>query len=125
RGTIVAAPGTRHQRLTSRRHEAGVAAALRGGSGLTHAEGRDGRELLAYRPVAHIGWTVEAAVPTRTAFAGVQQLHSTVLMIAALLGLVLVGGLVALVRAQLRRARDAIALEAARDQATQASRLKS
>ena len=125
RGTIVAAPGTRPAKLTSRRDDAAVAAALRGRSGLRTVDGRAGRELLAYRPVPGVGWTVEAAVPTRTALAGVQRLRSTVLMIAALLGLGLIGGLVALVRGQRRRARDDIALEAARDQATEASRLKS
>ena len=125
RGVIVASTGTRLAKLTSRRGDALVAAALRGRSGLTTVDRRSGRELLAYRPVAGVGWTVEAAVPTRTAFAGVQRLRATVLTIAAVLGLVLIGGLVALVRAQRRRARDEIALEVARDQATEASRLKS
>ena len=52
-----------------------------------------GRSSLGLRTGARLGWTVTASVPTRTAFAGVHKLRSTVLVIAALWRLVLLAAL--------------------------------
>jgi signal transduction histidine kinase len=52
------------------------------------------RVLAAYAPVPGFGWAVVAEVPARAAVAGPDQLRATVLAIAAVLGVVLVAGLV-------------------------------
>jgi signal transduction histidine kinase/DNA-binding response OmpR family regulator len=105
RGVLVAEPGRPLDRLVSRLGDPRVRAALRGRSGLLELDTPDGRRVSAYGPVREIGWTVTASVPANTAFAAIADLRSTVLTIAALLGLVLLGGLFLLVRALRSRRR--------------------
>jgi signal transduction histidine kinase len=80
--------------------------------------------LVVHRPVDPLGWTVFAAVPHAEAYRGVAAIRSTVLAIVVPLGVVVCGGIVLLVRLQRRQWRAEAALEVARDQARDASRLK-
>ncbi len=105
RGVLVAAPGANPSGLISMRADPAVAAALDGRSGVTEQNGPDGRVLSAYAPIQGIGWTISAEVPADTAFAEVSTLRSTVLVIAGLLGLVLLGGLLLLLFTLRERAR--------------------
>jgi signal transduction histidine kinase/DNA-binding response OmpR family regulator len=108
RGTLLAETAQPINRLVSRADDARVQAALRGRSGVLELDTMDGRRLSAYVPVPELGWTITASVPANTAFAAVSDLRSTVLTIAAVLTLVLLGGLFLLVRAlrSRRRAED-------------------
>jgi signal transduction histidine kinase/DNA-binding response OmpR family regulator len=99
RGVLVATTGASLDQLVSGKGDPHVRAALRGGSGVTDLETPDGRRLSAYAPIPDFGWTVTASVPADAAFAAVGKLRSTVLAIAGLLGLVLLGGLALLIRA--------------------------
>jgi len=103
RGTVLAAPGPPPSALVSERDDPVVAAALQGQSGVTEVAAPAGTELVAFVPVPHTGWTVSASIDQGEAFAGMARTRSRVLTIAGLLGLVLMGGLVQLVRVQRRR----------------------
>jgi len=83
-----------------------VRSALAGHSGVTRSTGMNGDALSAFAPVEGLGWTVTAEVPAHNALKGVRQLRSTVLSVAGLLGVVLLGGIVLLARA-LRQRRQA------------------
>jgi PAS domain S-box-containing protein len=99
RGVILAAPGTAPTTLVSLRTDPRVAAALAGWTGTAELDTPEGRSLSAYAPVVpDIGWTVTASVPATSAFAAVGPLRSTVLTIAGVLALVLLGALLLLVR---------------------------
>jgi len=111
--------------LVSRRDDPLVAAALRGRSGVTTRSDRGSEVLAAYAPVRSVGWTVTASIPTRTAFAGVLRLHRAVFAISTVLVLVILTGLALLVRFQRRQWRVEDELARARDQAMDASRMKS
>ncbi|MCE0533909.1 ATP-binding protein [Kineosporia rhizophila] len=103
RGMVVAAPGTDVSSMTDASQETGVAQALQGQAGLGTTRAPDGEEILsAYAPVSGLGWTVTAQVPTATAYASLAELRSTVLAVAVLLGQVLMGGLLIMVRVQRR-----------------------
>jgi signal transduction histidine kinase/CheY-like chemotaxis protein len=99
RGVILAAPGRTPTTLVSLRTDPRVAAALAGWTGTAELDTPEGRSLSAYAPVVpDIGWTVTASVPATSAFAAVGRLRSTVLTIAGVLALVLLGALLLLVR---------------------------
>jgi PAS domain S-box-containing protein len=115
RGVLLAAPGASPRGLHSRRDDPLVAAALRGQAGVSERTTSAGRVLSAYQPVAGVGWTVTAEVATSTAFAPVRRLRSTVLAIAAVLGLVLLTGLVLLAGSLRQRARAELRLRASED----------
>jgi len=104
RGNLVAAPGGVPIRLVSGT-DAQVQAALEGRKGITEHDTPDGRRLSAYEPVPDIGWTITASAPANIAFQAVDKLRSAVLTIAAILGAVLLGGLVLLVRTLRARGR--------------------
>jgi PAS domain S-box-containing protein len=106
RGVVLAAAGAARQGLLSRRDDPLVAAALAGRAGVAERATPAGRVVSAYEPIADLDWTVTADVATATAFAPVQELRRTVLAIAAVLGLVLLAGLVVLVRTLRERARS-------------------
>ena len=103
-GTVLAAPGagTNPTQMVSQRSNPAVAAALLGRSGTLSIGSGAARVLSAYAPVPGLGWTVRAEVPTDVAFASSTHLRDTVEAIAALLTLVLLGGL-ALLAVSLRR----------------------
>jgi PAS domain S-box-containing protein len=105
RGVLLASPATSPRGLRSRREDPLVAAALRGQAGVSERTTSAGRVLSAYQPVTGVGWTVTAEVATSTAFAPVHQLRDSVLAIAALLALVLLGGLGLLAGSLRQRAR--------------------
>ena len=105
RGVLVAETGRVPARLVSRASDPRVAAALQGRSGISELDTPDGHRLSSYVPVGELGWTVTASVPENTAFAAVGKLRSTVLTIAATLGLVLLGGLALLLRTLRARGR--------------------
>ena len=106
RGTLVARPGAAPKELVSVASDKRVAAALRGESGIVELDTPDGHRLSAYAPVVpDLGWTVTASVPSNTAFAAVADLRSTVFTIAGVLGLILVGALLLLVRVLRERRR--------------------
>jgi len=94
------------QGLTSAAADPRIAGALAGRSGQMRTSQENGDALSAYSPVNFLGWTVTAEVPAREALAGVRELRSTVLTIAAILGLVLLVGVVLLART-LRLRREA------------------
>jgi signal transduction histidine kinase/CheY-like chemotaxis protein len=98
RGVLVVEPGTVLRRLVSRRGDGPVQAALQGRSGVLELDTADGRRLSAYAPIPEFGWTATASVPADAAFGAVGNLRSAVATIAALLGLVLLGGVVLLAR---------------------------
>jgi signal transduction histidine kinase/DNA-binding response OmpR family regulator len=98
-GVVVAESGRTPKELVSLRADDRVVSALEGWTGTAETETPDGRLLSAYAPVVpDIGWTVTASVPSSSAFASVSKLHSAVLTIAGVLGLILVGALIFLVR---------------------------
>ncbi len=111
-GTVLAAPGPPAPALISKRHDPVVAAALQGRSGVSDVASPGGGEVVAFAPVANTGWTVSASIDEREAFAGMARTRSRVLTVTALLGLVLMGGLVQLVRVQRRRAAAEATLRA-------------
>lgn len=81
-----------------------VREALAGRSGVVRTSPGNGDALSAFAPVDVLGWTVTAEVPAGPALADVRELRSTVLSIAAVLGLVLLAGVFLLARTlQLRR----------------------
>jgi PAS domain S-box-containing protein len=93
RGVVVASPGGPISELVSRRDDPGIRGALAGRSRVRERESGDGDVLAAYAPIPTIGWTVSAEVPARVALAQVEDLRSTVVAIATVLALVLIGGL--------------------------------
>ena len=103
RGVVVASPGSRSRELISVAGERGVAEALSGRAVFATGTSSGDEVLSAYAPVPGVGWTVTARLPTRTAFASLRPLRSTVLGIAVLLGQVLLAGLVIMARAQRQR----------------------
>jgi PAS domain S-box-containing protein len=96
RAVLLAAPGYTFSELKSRAANPLVAAALRGHSGVTVQQDPGGRLLSAYVPIAGLGWTVTASVPEEQAFASVGRVRLTVLAVAVVLGLALLGGIAVL-----------------------------
>ena len=134
RGTLLVGPpsGADETSLVSTLGDARVRAALAGRSGSSRTRTADGEVLSAYAPIGTTGWTAISEVPAQEALAGVSRLRSTVLSLAGPLGVVLVGGILLLARTlRLRRKAERTLLEReadlaqARDQALEASRLKS
>jgi signal transduction histidine kinase/ActR/RegA family two-component response regulator len=132
RGVLIAAPGDVLRGLRSTRNHPWVAAALAGRSGVTTRDTPDGRVLSAYAPLAGLGWTVTASVHERPALASVGRLRSAVMTITGILGLVLVGGLLVVVRTLRGRQRaereaesNRVAAERAKAEAERANRAKS
>jgi len=117
RGTVVASPDSEGNGLVDVSLDAGVAAALRGEDGVDVASVNGAEVLSAYAPVAYLGWTVTAQIPTATAYASLAPLRSTVLGIAVLLGQVLLAGLVLMARSQ-RRQREVERELAEREEST-------
>ena len=103
-GTVIGAPAV--DGLVSVASDTRVREALAGRSGITRSIEVDGDALSGYAPVPGIGWTVSAEVHADDALASVRQLRATVLAVAAILGLVMMIGVVLLARA-LRQRRDA------------------
>ena len=118
RGAALAAPGKPPSGLASRRGDPRVAAALRGGRGISEVTRGRERMLSAHAPIRGAGWAVIAETPTKEAFAGVSKLRAAVLPISGVLGLVLLGA-VALLDVALRQRQQA------RDEALRASQMKS
>lgn len=114
RGTLLAELGTAAVELVSRRGDPLVAAALQGGSGVASRERAGTSQLVAYRPIANLGWTVTASVPEKEALAALARLRSSVYGAAGLLALVLLGGLALLIRSLLARRRAEESAERAR-----------
>ncbi|MGH2556422.1 MAG: PAS domain S-box protein, partial [Actinomycetota bacterium] len=115
RGVLLAAPMTSSGKLVSRARDPQVAAALRGDSGSATEDTPAGSVLSAYQPVFGLGWTINASVPERDALKAVGTLRTTLLTVAALLGVVLVSGLILLVRALRDRNRTEEALQASEE----------
>jgi signal transduction histidine kinase/DNA-binding response OmpR family regulator len=119
RGTIVAGPGREPGLHTF--DNRGVRDAIAGSTRLD--VGRD--YVSVYTPVRTRGWTVVARVPRSSVYAPIAGLRRGVLGIAAVLALIGLGGLVllrSLLRGQVRGERD---VQIARDEALDASRMKS
>jgi PAS domain S-box-containing protein len=123
RGTLLATPGGLLGGLSSRRQDPLIAASLQGRSGVVTRDAPGGELLTAYVPVLRLGWTVTASIPRDTAFAPVGRLRSTVLTIAGVLGLLLLGGLVLVVLTLRARGRAEEEAHLARAQAEQANEL--
>jgi signal transduction histidine kinase/ActR/RegA family two-component response regulator len=125
RGVLLAAPGLKQGKLVSVKDDPGVATALSGGSSFNERASDRGDLLSAYAPMPGVGWTVAASVPKERAFAGIDNLRSTVLIVAGLLALVLLGGLALLARSLLERERAEAAADQARADAELANHAKS
>ena len=124
RGKLLAAPGGRPPGLRAVGGEPiGRTASLRPGQ-VGDVDLGDEANLGVHRPVDPLGWTVLAAVPHAEAYQGVEAIRGTVLATAIPLGLVVCFGIVLLVRLQRRQWRIEAALAVARDEARDASRLK-
>ncbi|MDQ4081748.1 MAG: ATP-binding protein, partial [Actinomycetota bacterium] len=95
RGVLIGdSAGDGPRRLASRRADPGVAAALAGQAGTLESDGY----LEAFTPVADVGWTVTARLPTSLAFSDVEDLRRAVVLISLLLALVLMAGAALLAR---------------------------
>ena len=131
-GMLLASPGQKQTKLVSVADDPLVGAALKGRSGVQTQPSQQGDLLSAFAPIPASGWTVTASVPTRTAFAGVNKLRSTVLVVAGLLALALIAGLALFARALRQRSRAELVAqqnrtdaEHARAEAEEANRAKS
>jgi signal transduction histidine kinase/CheY-like chemotaxis protein len=123
-GKLLAAPGGRPAGLKPVAGEPiGQAASRRDGQP-ADVEVRGEAMLVVHRRVDPLGWTVFAAVPHAQAYRGVEATRTIMLAIAIPLGVIVCGGIVLLVWLQRRQWRVEAALEIARDQAREASRLK-
>ena len=124
RGRLLAAPGGRPPGLKPVAGEPiGQAASHRAGQ-LADVDVRGAAMLVVHRRVDPLGWTVFAAVPHAQAYRGVDATRTTMLAIAVPLGVIVCCGIVLLVWLQRRQWRVEAALQVARDQARDASRLK-
>ena len=124
RGKLLAAPGGRQPGLTAVADEPiGRAASLRPGQ-LAEVDLGGEPTFVVRQRVDPLGWTVFAALPRAVAFGGVEAIRTTMLTIAIPLGLLVCGGIVLFLQLQRRQWRVEAALEAAGDQARDASRLK-
>jgi signal transduction histidine kinase/CheY-like chemotaxis protein/HPt (histidine-containing phosphotransfer) domain-containing protein len=125
RGTLLATPEGRPARLTALVDEPiGQAASLAAGK-VGEIDLRDETMLVVHEPVDPLGWTVFAAVPRAEAHAGVSSLRRTMLAFAIPLGVVVCLGIALLIRFGRRQWRTEAALQAARDEAREASLMKS
>ncbi len=105
RGQVITGPELVPGEITSIADDPGVAAALRGGSGVRSVR-RDGRAVLrAHAPVPGLGWAVVAEIDRKKAFAGAASTNRMTLLISLLRGMVLLGGLVLLGGALISRGR--------------------
>src|SRR6266545_1671404 len=125
RGKLLAAPGGRPAGLNPvATQPIGAAASLPAGQ-LDDVDVVGRATLVVRQQVSPLGWTVFAAVPRAEAYAGVSAVRSTMLAVAIPLGVIVLCGILLLVRVQRRQWRGEVALQAARDEAHQASRMKS
>lgn len=116
-GNVIAAPhlGPAMQKT----NDAHYRAASSGRSWVGTTKSSQGSSVVAYRPVADSNWSVSAAVDSSIAYSSISELRSSVLAIAAVLGLVLTALLVLFARSI--KARDrAHGLKQAGDERTRA-----
>jgi signal transduction histidine kinase/ActR/RegA family two-component response regulator len=124
RGKLLAAPGGRPAGLKPvAREPIGQAVSHRAGQPADVDVGGEAM-LVVHRRVDPLGWTVFAAIPHAQAYRGVDAIRTTMFAIAIPLGVIVCCGIVLLVRLQRRQWRVEAALQVARDQARDASRLK-
>jgi signal transduction histidine kinase/CheY-like chemotaxis protein len=124
-GQLVASPGIRLSTLRPVA-SAPVGPAVRQAPGRLVDVGKAHPALLVIRqPISVSGWTVYAAVPRSSAYAGASSIRSTVLNLGLPLGAVVLVGILLLLRTQRRQWLAEAALEGARDEAQAASRQKS
>ena len=119
RGVVLASPTARHG-LVSLRGDPAVSAALRGSGGVMSTGRSGGNQLVAYQPVAGLGWAVTVGVPKRTALAALGGVRSAVYEAAGLLELALLVGLGLMVRSSRSRQRAEEAAERSRRDAQEA-----
>jgi signal transduction histidine kinase len=94
-GYLLAAPGLRPGTVASwNGDDRLMRRALAGRAEVSQVGGAGGEHLAAYAPVSGLGWAVVADVPASVALRDADRLRSTVLVIAGVLALVLLGGLV-------------------------------
>jgi signal transduction histidine kinase/CheY-like chemotaxis protein len=125
RGKLLAAPGGRPPGLNPIAGQPiGRAASLPTGQ-LADVDLAGRATLVVRQRVTPLGWTVFAAVPRSTAYAGVDAIRTTMLAVAIPLGAIVLCGILLLVRVQRRQWRAEAALEHARDEARAASGMKS
>ena len=124
RGMLLAAPGGRPAGLKPVAGEPiGRAASLRDGQ-VGDLDLRGTVVSVVHQRVDPLGWTVFAAVPQADAYRGVDAVRTTMLATAIPLGVIVCCGIAVLVRLQRRQWRAEKELLVARDQARDASRLK-
>ncbi len=94
-GYLLAAPGLRPGTVASwDDSDRLLRSALAGHADVSQVVRGGSQFLAAYAPVPSLGWAVVADVPASVALRDADQLRSTVLVIAGVLGLVLVAGLI-------------------------------
>lgn len=111
-GVVVARTGHASNQLLSRRADPGVAAALRGRTGVRRQGRGSMRAVVGYAPVRGSGWTVTATVPADVAFADVPRLRLALVGASGLVAFVLLW-LVPLLVGRLTRAREALGVSEA------------
>ena len=105
RGIVVAWPGPLPTQLVSQLDDPYVVEALSGESGNRDQTAGGEDWVSAYAPVAGLGWTVRADVAASDAYASVNALRRTVLLLAGVLAVALCGALLFVARSINRRRR--------------------
>ena len=108
-------------RLTVRDQRGTVVAAPDGPGAARPSASGNGGSVTASAPVPRLGWTVQVAIPTSSAFAAVGRLRTTVMGITGVMVLVLLGGLAWLARSQRQRLESEHRLRASEEQAQEAT----
>ena len=123
--TLLSTPHGRPARLTSV-DDRSISAASGIPSGTITDVDVAGDDVLVVRERSKsLGWTVLASVPRDVAYAGTGTIRDTMLAVGIPLAVIVAAGVFLLVRSQRRQWRAELALAAARDDATAASRQKS
>lgn len=111
KGNIVAAPGGLPQQLTSLNGDRSVQLALTGERAVLETMRGDRNVFAAYAPIDRLGWAIIAETPSSSALEPVQSLRVAILTSAAVLGLVMIVGLILLIVSLRERARVSSELE--------------
>ncbi|MCW2779100.1 MAG: multi-sensor hybrid histidine kinase [Frankiales bacterium] len=118
-GTVLAGPSLSGRGLVSAAARPEVVAALAGRSGTVRPADRTSGTWRAYRPVPGLGWAVVTEVSAARAYAPVRELTGRLVAAAALLGQVLLAGLLLQVGVERRRRLAESRLEAREAEVTE------
>jgi len=125
RGTVLATPQGRPPELIGAADLAVGEADSAPAGEVVDIEVDDVPLLVVHEAVDPLGWTVYAAIETEEAASSADRIRNAVLAVGIPLALIVCAGIAMLVRSQRLQWRAEAALEVARDEADEASRLKS